>query len=255
MSDIVVTEHDHVTVIELNRPEHNFFDTALITEIADRVQSLADGAACRAIVLGARGRNFCAGANFGGDRDASRGNDGGPSALYVQGARLFDSPLPIIAAVQGAAVGGGLGLACAADFRVGSARSRFTANFSQLGFHPGFGLSETLPGIVGQQRALELFYTGDRIDGARAKEIGLIDVLAEPGQELSEAIALAQRIATSAPLAVRSIKGTMRTGLAARVRAVMEREAQEQGRLMRTADFREGIRASAAREPAQFTGA
>lgn len=258
MSDIVVSEQGHVALIEINRPENNFFDVELITQIADQVQAFEADPQCRAIVLGARGRNFCAGANFGGNRDNRRSDDvggGGPSDLYVEGARLFDGALPIVAAVQGAAVGGGLGLACVADFRVASSRSRLTANFSQLGFHPGFGLTETLPAIVGQQNALELFYTGDRIDGVRAKEIGLVDVLAEPGDELAKALELAQRIATSAPLALRSIKTTMRTTLATRVRAAMEREAQEQGILMRTADFREGIRASAAREQPQFTGA
>ncbi|MDR1999074.1 MAG: enoyl-CoA hydratase/isomerase family protein [Frankiaceae bacterium] len=252
MSDIVVSHQGHVAVIELNRPENNFFDVELIKAIADEVQSLEDAGHCRAIVLGARGRNFCAGANFGGNRDNTRGD--GPNPLYVQGARLFDATLPMVAAVQGAAIGGGLGLACAADFRVGSQRSRFAANFSQLGFHPGFGLTETLPGIVGQQNALELFYSGERIDGARAKEIGLIDTLVEPGEELARAVELAARYATSAPLAVRSIKTTMRAALATRVRAAMDREGSEQSRLMRTADFREGIRASAAREQPQFTG-
>lgn len=258
MSDVVVEQQGAVTVLEINRPENNFFDVALIEEIADRIDELEASTDCRAVVLASRGRNFCAGANFS-TRSQDPGRDalgaGGPNPLYVQGARLFDTAIPLVAAVQGAAVGGGLGLACAADFRVGSSTSRFAANFSQLGFHPGFGLTETLPSIVGAQMALRLFYTGERINGVQAQEIGLVDVLAEPGQERAQALELAQRIATSAPLALRSIKKGMRTDLAVRVRAAMDREAEAQNALMDTADFREGIRASSARETPHFTGA
>lgn len=208
-------------------------------------------------MLASIGKNFCAGANFSGrgaDDRREGPNGGGTNELYTQGARLFDVALPIVAAVQGAAVGGGLGLACVADFRVGSSASRFTANFSQLGFHPGFGLTETLPVIIGHQAALRLFYTGDRIDGLEAKELGLVDVLAEPGDELTKAVELAQRMATSAPLALRSIKTTLRAPLAERIRAAMDREGSEQALLMRTADFKEGIRASAARQTPSFIG-
>lgn len=256
MSDVNVDEQGAVAVLEINRPENNFFDVELIREIADHIDAIESEGRIRALVLGSKGRHFCAGANFGGGPREERSDAAptGTNPLYVQGARLFDSSLPMVAAVQGAAVGGGLGLACAADFRVGSSTSRFTANFSQLGFHPGFGLTETLPAIIGNQRALELFYTGERIDGLRAKEIGLIDLLAEPGEERAVAVEFAQRIATSAPLALRSIKQTMRAPLAAKVRAAMDREGSEQARLQRTADFREGIRASAARETPQFTG-
>lgn len=257
MADVNVEDRGHVVVVEINRPENNFFDVELITELADIVASLEASTRCRALVLASAGRNFCAGANFsGGSRDDSARSaaNPGPNPLYVQGARLFDSAIPMVAAVQGAAVGGGLGLACVADFRVASSASRFTANFSRLGFHPGFGLTETLPAIVGAQSALRLFYTGARIDGVQAKEIGLVDVLTDPGQERAKAIELAEEIAGSAPLALRSIKATMRAPLAARARSAMDREGTEQAWLMRTGDFKEGIRASAARETPDFTG-
>ena len=201
-----------------------------------------------AIVLCSEGKHFCAGADFSGA--AGRvGREGGPH-LYDVAIRLFEQPLPVVAAVQGAAVGGGLGLALAADFRVATPESRFAANFSQLGFHPGFGLSITLPCLVGQQAALDLLYTGRRIDGATALRIGLCDHLAA-GEELrGRAAALAAEIAAAAPLAVRSIRRTLRHSLIDEVRAAMAHERDEQDRLQQTVDFREGVRPSASAAPA-----
>jgi len=154
--------------------------------------------------------------------------------------------------VQGAAVGGGLGLACAADFRVASARARFCANFARLGLHHGFALTVTLPAIIGEQRALDLLCTGRRVGGEEAARIGLADRLAEPEGLRAAAQELAAEIAAAAPLAVRSIRETMRGTLADRARAAMERELAEQDRLRQTADFAEGIRASGQRRPPRF---
>ena len=168
--------------------------------------------------------------------------------------RLFEQPLPVGAAVQGAAIGGGLGLALAADLRVATPESRFSANFARLGFHQGFGLSVTLPSVVGHQAALDLLYTGRRIDGTRARELGLCDQLVAIGELRPRARELAGEIAASAPLATRSIRQTMRGPLVERVRAAMAHEHAEQERLQRTDDFREGIAATTERRPPRFTG-
>jgi enoyl-CoA hydratase/carnithine racemase len=240
-----------VATVELRRPPNNFFDVALIRAIADAYDALDADPACRAIVLCASGRHFCAGADFSG----SSGGTGAPGELYAEAARLFEAATPVVAAVQGAAVGGGLGLACSADFRVGSPETRLTANFSRLGFHHGFGLTATLPPIVGQQRANELLYTGRRIDGTVGASIGLLDRLAPSSDDIRPmAVELAAEIASAAPLAVRSIRATMRSGLADRVRTATAREDAEQARLRETADFREGIRASAERRDPRFEG-
>jgi enoyl-CoA hydratase/carnithine racemase len=254
VTDDVAVEVDastFVATVELRRPPNNFFDVALIRAIADAYDALDADPSCRAIVLCASGRHFCAGADFSG----SSGGTGAPGELYAEAARLFEAATPVVAAVQGAAVGGGLGLACSADFRVGSPETRLTANFSRLGFHHGFGLTATLPPIVGQQRANELLYTGRRIDGTVGAAIGLLDRLAPSTDEIRPvAVELAAEIASAAPLAVRSIRATMRSGLADRVRAATAREDAEQARLRETADFREGIRASAERRDPRFEG-
>ena len=239
---------DHVAIVEFDRPPHNFFDAELIEQIADAYQALDADPACRAIVLCSAGRHFCAGANFGAKNPAESGH------LYEQAVRLFEFETPVVAAVQGAAIGGGLGVALSADFRVASPQSRFSANFARLGIHHGFGLTVTLPLVVGPQRALELLYTGERISGERAHEIGLCDRLVPPDRLRDDAIVLAEEIATSAPLAIRSIRSTMRGDLPERVRAATARELEEQGKLFGTADFAEGVAASAERRDPQFRG-
>ena len=248
---------DFVAVVEIHRPPDNYFDAELITAIADALHALDADDGCRAIVLQSEGKHFCAGANFSSPRplEGRQPVDGDPTlALYRQAVRLLEAQTPVVAAVQGAAIGGGLGLACIADFRVASPAARFAANFARLGFHHGFGLTVTLPEIVGRQHALDLLYTGRRISGEEAARIGLVDRLAEPAELTAAARAWAAEIAMSAPLAVVSIRTTMRGDLAGRVRDAVEREASEQARLRETDDFREGVRAMAERRPPSFTG-
>ena len=145
---VTVDVADHVATVEIHRPPHNWFDLGVMTTLADSVLGLDDDAECRAVVLCSEGKNFCAGADLSGS-DLIEHTD----LLYEQAARLFSNRKPIVAAVQGAAVGGGLGLALAADFRVATPETRFSCNFAKLGFHQGFGISVTLPAVVGQQRA------------------------------------------------------------------------------------------------------
>jgi enoyl-CoA hydratase/carnithine racemase len=250
----VITELDgHIGMVELDGPEPNYLHGALVEELVDAVGTLDRNTQCRVIVLCASGRHFCAGANFG---EGGIGPDR-PSAarrLYGAAARLFDAGVPVIAAVQGAAVGAGLGLACSADFRVASRLSRFHANFTLLGFHPGFALSVTLPAIVGPQRAMDLLFSGRRIGGAEAAAMGLVDRLADDGAERAVAFEWAAEIAAAAPLAVRAVKKTLRTELAAAARVAMEHELAAQTWLWETEDSRIGIEAAAQRRQPHFEG-
>ena len=169
--------------------------------------------------------------------------------------RLFSAKKPIVAAVQGAAVGAGLGLALVADFRVAAPEARFAANFVKLGFHPGFGITYTLPRLIGEQKAALMCLTGRRIKGEEALAWGLVDELV-PLEELRDAaLALAREIAENAPLAVQATRATLRAGLAAAVKAQTDHELIEQTALRKTADFAEGVRAVAERRPGKFIGA
>ena len=241
---------DLVATLEIRRAPNNFFDVALIEAMATAIGRLDADPRCRAIVLCSEGRHFCAGADFTTPSDGQA--DG--RHLYDAATELFATRTPVVAVVQGAAVGGGLGLACFADFRIAAPEARFSANFARLGFHHGFGLTVTLPALVGQQRALELLYTGRRIGGAEAESIGLADRLAPLTEVRTAARSLAAEIAASAPLAVASIRETMRGDLASRIRTATGREQAEQDRLRRTADWREGVRAMSERRPPNFTG-
>jgi enoyl-CoA hydratase/carnithine racemase len=250
--DVSVALRGNVAELEIHRPPHNFLDVPLIRSLADALEALDEAAACRAVVLSSEGKSFCAGADF-----ASRETEapaGTTNPLYAQAVRLFACKKPVVAAVQGAAVGGGLGLALAADFRVATPESRFSCNFAKLGFHQGFGISVTLPAVVGQQRALELLYTGGQVKGAEALAIGLCDRLTSVDDLRAAAQEFAREIAAAGPLAVLAIRETMRGTLAEQVRVATAREHDAQQMLRRTDDFREGVAAMADRRAPNFTG-
>jgi enoyl-CoA hydratase/carnithine racemase len=260
MSDIGIETHGHVALVEIRRPPNNFFDIALIKEIASAFERFDEDMSIRAIVLGSQGKAFCAGANFGDGStlDAQGRRPGEPApgvqSLYVEGNRLFRTRKPIVAAIHGAAVGGGLGLAMVADFRVACPEARFVANFTRLGFHPGFGLTVTLPAVIGQNNAALMFYTSRRVRGEEAYAMGLADVLVPLAEVRAGALKLAAEIAENSPLGLVSTRATMRGDLADRVLKATEHELKEQTRLRATADFKEGVKAMAERRVPNFAG-
>ena len=221
-TEIKVERDGHVVRIVLTRPPHNYVDPPTMQRLADVLLQLDEDDACRAVVLSSGADAFCAGANFNDGSNAGTAVD--PAPFYVHAMRLFRNRKPIVAAVEGAAVGAGLGLALVADFRVTCPQARFSANFNRLGFHPGFGLSLTLPRLIGAQKAGLLFYTGRRIGGAEAVAIGLADELVDMAQVGARAMALAQQ------------------------------ELAIQLDQFRTEDFREGVAAMAARRLPVFKG-
>jgi enoyl-CoA hydratase/carnithine racemase len=260
MSDIGIEKSGHVALVEIRRPPNNFFDIPLIKEIAGAFESFDDDINVRAVVLAAQGKAFCAGANFGDgstlDEHGRRPNEPGPGVapLYIEGNRLFRTKKPIIAAVHGAAVGGGLGLAMVADFRVTCPEARFCANFTRLGFHPGFGLTVTLPAVIGQTKAALMFYTSRRVTGEEAYAIGLADVLVPQQQVRDAAKKLAGEIGENSPLGLIATRMTIRGDIADRVRKATDHELEEQTRLRKTEDFKEGVQAVFERRLPNFKG-
>jgi enoyl-CoA hydratase/carnithine racemase len=259
-NDIAVERTGNVALVEIRRPPNNFFDIPLIKEIATAFEALDADGGCRAIVLASQGKAFCAGANFGDgatlDKEGRRPGEPMPGVrhLYMEGNRLFRTKKPIVAAIQGAAVGGGLGLAMVADFRVACPEARFVANFTRLGFHPGFGLSVTLPAVIGPTKASLMFYTSRRVTGEDAHAMGLADMLVPLDEVRGAAMKLAAEIAENSPLGLIATRTTMRGDLADRVRKATERELEQQTALRKTDDFKEGVKAVAERRLPKFTG-
>ena len=249
--DISVQVKGNLAYVEIQRPPNNFFDYLLIEQIADAYEELDEVSECRVVILSSQGKNFCAGANFGQDEDML--DKSVPySKLYAQAIRLFKTRKPVIAVIQGAAIGGGLGLALSADFRIACPEARFAANFAKLGFHPGFGSSVTLPKVIGDQKAKDMLFSARRVVGEEAYEIGLADRLTSKENLMTEAVTFAETIASSAPMAVESIRSTLRGNLAEEVEKMVDWELSEQVRLQKTEDFKAGIAASLTREVPRF---
>lgn len=252
---VSIERDGEIAIVTFHRPPHNFVSIDLVGALADAFDAIDADPGCRASVLRSEGRAFCAGADLTpgtGSVDGVR--EDFTHALYAQAARLFGVRKPIVAAVQGAAVGAGLGLALAADFRVAAPRARFVANFVKLGFHPGFGITHSLPRLIGDQRAALMLLTGRRVTGETAHDWGLVDQLVELDGLDEAARALAREIAENAPLAVQSTRATLRAGLVAAIRAATAIEAVRQAELRDTEDFAEGVRSVAERRPGRFTG-
>jgi enoyl-CoA hydratase/carnithine racemase len=253
--DVSVQTANHVALLTIDRPPNNHVSVELMRDLADALDDIDGEIDLRASVLASAGKAFCAGADLVSPGGVGASGMQGINPLYVEAVRLFSAKKPMVAAVQGAAVGAGLGLALVADFRVAAPEARFTANFVKLGFHPGFGITHTLPRVIGQQRASLMCLTGRRLTGQQALDWGLVDELAPLEELQAAALRLAGEIAENAPLAVQSTRATFRAGLAEAVKVQTDHEMKEQTWLRATKDFAEGVRAVNERRAGKFVGA
>ena len=245
----------HVALLQIDRPPNNFVSVELMRDLADALEDVDAARELRVSVLSSAGKAFCAGADLVSSDGVGGQGMSGINPLYAQAVRLFSAKKPIVAAIQGASVGAGLGLALVADFRVAAPEARFVANFVKLGFHPGFGITHTLPRVVGLQRAQMMCLTGRRIKAEEALGWGLVDEMVPLDELAGAALALAKEIAENAPLAVEATRATLRQGLAAAVKSQTDHELKEQTWLRATADFAEGVRSVTERRTGVFVGA
>lgn len=260
MSTVGVNRVGHVVVVELQQGPHNFASVQVMNDLADALEAAtADGA--RAGVVCSEGKSFCAGAQFSGDEGTRAANFGGGlinaesspiGAFYESAVRIFNVTIPLVAAVHGPAVGAGFGLATACDLRVMATETFMACNFVRLGIHPGFGISLTLPELVGPARASDILLTGRRLGGQECFDLGLANRLVPSDQVRDTAIALAAEMASAAPLAVQATRATLRDGLAQRVRERLLHERATQDRLSATKDAEEGIAAMLERRDPVF---
>lgn len=254
LSDGTVTVHDagdFVTVVEFDRGPNSFFDRELIIALADVLEDLSSRSDVRAVVLCSAGRHFCAGAKLA---PTGRAEDAFAPHLYDAASRFIRQPVPIVAAVQGRAVGGGFGLAMACDFRIAADNATFDSAFARLGIHHGFGLTVTLPDAIGSFRARRLLFQQISVKADEALSLGLCEIMTPESDLRSSAVSFARTIAASAPLAVRAIRQTMRQELVALYDAAVQHERLAQTVLRNTDDAVEGIKAQRERRKPDFVG-
>jgi enoyl-CoA hydratase/carnithine racemase len=251
---ISVAVEGHVAIATIDRPPNNHVSVDLMSDLADACEAADADPNIRAIVIRSEGKNFCAGADLVSPSGIGGTGMSGINDLYTQAVRLFSVVTPMVAAVQGGAVGAGLGLALVADLRVASPDARFAANFVKLGFHPGFGLTHTLPRLIGEHRANLMFLTGRRVKAEDGLPWGLVDEVVPLEDLRAAALRLANEIAENAPLAVVATRKTLRDGLAAAVKAQTDHEHTQQTILRATEDFAEGVKSVQERRVGNFQG-
>ncbi len=248
-----------VGVVTLNRPEKlNAIDRSMIDGIEEAIRSCREDGV-RALLITGAGRGFCAGADLTAPK--GQGHTPGTETLGKKGMPLgFPSlliqrfPRPTVAAVNGAAVGAGLGLALACDIRIAAESAKFSAIFAKRALSPDYGCTQLLPLAVGMSRAMELMYTGDIIDAAEAERIGLVSRVS-PDDELAErAMDLAQRLARG-PSVAHAL--TKKLAYSAHTRALEDQlwmEGQASAAAGATEDRAEGVRAFLERREPAFEG-
>jgi enoyl-CoA hydratase/carnithine racemase len=249
-----------VGVITLNRPDNR---NSMTPELLDAfgvaaARARADRAA-RCVVVTGTGACFSAGADFKSvlqrdDGEHPRGPHERSYEMYVPFLSLLDVEVPVIAACNGHAVGGGFGLSLVCDVRIGARGARYGANFCKLGLAPGMAISYLLPRLVGVSRASELLFSGRLVDGEEAERIGLLSAAVDAADVLPRAMELARSIAASAPLAVRMTKQLMYRGLGWDPRGHARTEAVSQAHTVGSADAAEGIAALLEKREPRFTG-
>jgi enoyl-CoA hydratase/carnithine racemase len=239
----VACDSDGVATVVFSRPPSNYFDLVLLSMLADELERLDSDPSCRAIALLSDGRHFCVGMEFSQGKGSELSEEQERPDLYECGLRLFSISKPIVCGLQGKTIGGGLGLAMVADFRVMARTASVTANFSRLGLFPGFGLTYTLPDTIGRQHARDVLMSGRWIDAEDALSMGLCDETAPPDNLRAATTARAQTLAMAAPLSVTALKPHLDKGRVDHISESMAAEYKIQIRLGGTSDFAEGFRA------------
>ena len=216
----------------------------------------------RCVILTGAGRAFSAGGDVKAMRDKTGTFGGAPPAIsdgyreniHVMLRALYGLRVPLIAAVNGPAIGLGCDVACLADMRIASVKAKFGVTFLKLGIIPGDGGTWILPRVIGPARAAELFYTGDVIDAPTALDWGLVSRVTEPESLLDEAQVMAHKVAAQPPHALRQAKMLLRQGQQVSYDSALELAANTQAMMHMTKDHEEGIAALLEKRAADFKG-
>jgi enoyl-CoA hydratase len=274
MSDVLSIERDgHVATLWLDSPERrNAMGPAFWADLPVAIGELSDDPGVRAVVIAAKGPHFTVGLDLktmGGALSGGASGEGGPrsgAARRFHGLRevkrlqgsvtaVADCPKPVIAAVHGYCIGGGIDLICACDVRIASADAKFSVRETKVAIVADLGTLQRLPGSVGRGHVAELAYTGKDIDADRAKEIGLVnDVLPDMDSAHEAAWAMAGEIAANSPLVVQGTKAVLRAGEGHRVAEGLDYVAVWNSAFLQSDDLVEAMTAFLEKRPPNFTG-
>jgi 2-(1,2-epoxy-1,2-dihydrophenyl)acetyl-CoA isomerase len=257
---ILESREGAVLTVTMNRPDKlNSLNVDLTVALLDAFRRAAADTELRAIILTGAGRAFCAGGDLGLIADARRRNAGlelepllrGGSQLVLA---ICDTPVPVVAAVNGPAAGAGMNVALACDVRIASESAAFGQNFAKVGLFPDFGGTYFLPRLAGPARAAEMFYTGDMISASEALRFGVVDHVVPHDQLAAEARALAAKLAAAPPIAARAVKKVLFGSERATLERALEFEVQQQVKCFMSEDCTEGLRAFFEKREPRFTG-
>ncbi len=257
---LLETREGSIVTLTMNRPEkRNSLNNHLSLALNAAFERLAVDTSVHVIVLTGAGRAFCAGgdlAQIGKGREKGDITELAPilrAGMQVV-IHMRTMPQPVIAAVSGPAAGAGMNLALAADICIASEDATFGQNFAKVGLFPDYGGTYLLPRLAGPTRAAELFYTGDMIDAQTALRIGVVNHVYPLERMAAEVRALAEKIASGPPLAIRAVKHTIFGRDRDALSAALEREVEQQLKCFHSEDCREGIRAFLEKRPPRFEG-
>jgi enoyl-CoA hydratase/carnithine racemase len=253
MADFLLYEQQaHIVTLTMNEPDRRnpLTGNTAVQEFVDAINRIENDRSVRAVILTGAGNAFSSGGNV---KDMERQASGEVSGMqvrqeYRQGIQrlplaLFNLEVPVIAAVNGAAIGAGLDLTCMCDIRIASTHAKFAESFVKLGIIPGDGGAWLLPRVIGLARAAEMTFTGQVIDADQALAWNLVSRVVAPDELLPTARALAEQIAANPPHAVRMAKRLMREGMHSRLDTVLELSAAFQALSHRTPDHAEAVAA------------
>jgi 2-(1,2-epoxy-1,2-dihydrophenyl)acetyl-CoA isomerase len=260
LTRVLWEERDAVGIITLNRPERlNALDLRTIVEVDYLAERTWNRDSVRALIITGAGRGFSAGADVkdwssGTVDEAEEDRDGWVGHMHRLMSRLYRLPKPVIAAVNGVAVGGGCDLSLVADFRIASSTARFGEVYIRVGFSPDAGGTFLLPRLIGSSRAAELIYTGRIIDAQEADRIGLVNALVEPEELMSTAMEWATRLANGPTMAIGLAKELIRQNAELAFEDALRNERRAGQICGGTEDHKEGLRATVEKRQAVFVG-
>jgi 2-(1,2-epoxy-1,2-dihydrophenyl)acetyl-CoA isomerase len=266
MGDFIQREtHGKIAVLRMNRPDAlNAIGTLQdCDDFVAAIEAVGDDRSISAVILTGNGRGFSAGGNLKAMQDRTgigpMEQPEGTRGNYKRGVQritraMMELEVPAIAAVNGHAVGLGCDLACLCDIRIAAESALFAASFIKVGIVPGDGGAWSLARVVGYAMAAELFFTGERFDAARAKEIGLVGRVVPDADLMPQAMGLAEKIAANPARALRLTKRLLREAQTARMDQILELSAAFQALAHETSDHREAVSAFLEKRPPSFTG-